>query len=70
MQASDVVITSTMDTSSGLRVNMYVQGTRGVIPQQDIISALQVMVEVLCLRLCGCELFFSRLILVYSPVLG
>ena len=46
MQTSDVVIKSTMDTSSELRVNMYVQRTREVIPQQDIISALQVMVEV------------------------
>ena len=31
-----------MDTSSGLRVNLYVQGSTGLIPQEDVVSALRV----------------------------
>ena len=40
--ASGVVVTSTMDTSSGLRVNLYVQGSTGLIPQVDVVAALWV----------------------------
>ena len=43
MQPSDVVITGIMDTSSGLRVQFYVLGTRGgVIPKQAVAAAIQV----------------------------
>ena len=43
MKPSDVVITGTVDTSSGLRVQFYVQGTRGgVIPKQAVAAAIQV----------------------------
>ena len=42
MLASSVVVTSTMDTSSGLRVNLYVQGSTGLIPQEDVVSAVRV----------------------------
>ena len=40
--ASGVVVTSTMDTSSGLTVNLYVQGSTGLIPQVDVVAALWV----------------------------
>ena len=43
MHPSDIVITGTMDTSSGLSIQFYVQGTRGgVIPQQAVAAAVQV----------------------------
>ena len=43
VQASDVVITGTRDTSSGLQVQFYVRGMRGgVIPASAAVSAIQV----------------------------
>ena len=50
MQPSDVVITGTMETSSGLSVQFYVRGTRGgVIPKQAVAAAIQVTLLIACL---------------------
>ena len=44
VQASDVVITDTRDSGSGLEVQFYVRGMRGgVIPASAIVPAIQVM---------------------------
>ena len=43
VQASDVVITDTRNTSSGLQVQFYVRGMRGgVIPASAAVPAVQV----------------------------
>ena len=44
VQASDVIITDTRDSSSGLQVQFYVQGTSGgVVPASALVTAIQVM---------------------------
>ena len=50
VQPSGVVITGTMDTSSGLRVQFYVRDPRGgVIPKQAVAAAIQVTLTIACL---------------------
>ena len=47
VQASDVVITDTRDSGSGIEVQLYVRGMRGgVIPAAAVVPAIQVMVHV------------------------
>ena len=42
VQASDVIITSTMDSDDGLQVQLYVQRMGVVISQQIVIDAVNV----------------------------
>ena len=42
VQASDVIVTGTMDGDGGLQIQFYVQGMRDVISQQVVINAITV----------------------------
>ena len=42
VQASDVIVTNTMDSDDGLQVQLYVQRTGEVVSQQVVIDAVNV----------------------------